>query len=243
MFDVHKPKQYLIIEGNIGAGKSTFLKIISNYLAIEPIFEPHQKWQRVGSENLLEAFYKDTKRWAYTFQTYAFVTRVLAAQKMEKESNEDVLVLERSVYSDRYCFAKNCYEMGVMNALEWELYQEWFAWLVENYTKKPDGFVYLQTDPSICYERLQRRKRSEESAVPLDYLNRLHEKHERWLLQKEGIASYLKDIPVLRLSCNKDFENDLDEQMRHVWAIRDFFGVSSKIGINNTQSNVSFLVK
>src|SRR5579859_35985 len=160
----------LILEGNVGAGKSTFLKILGSYLDIKPIFEPHQKWQDVQGENLLERFYNDTSRWAYTFQTYAFVTRVLEQEAQARNFPGAVQVLERSVYSDRYCFAKNCYEMGVMSGLEWKLYQEWFAWLVDNYTPRPTGFIYLRTKPEICYARMQRRNRSEESTVPLDYL-------------------------------------------------------------------------
>lgn len=45
----------------------------------------------------------------------------------------------------------------------------------------PDGFVYLRTDPATCLKRLQKRQRSEEGGVSLDYLQNLHEKHEAWL--------------------------------------------------------------
>jgi len=245
MLDVRpQRKKHLIIEGNIGAGKSTFLKIISSYLAIEPVFEPHQKWQKVGGDqNLLDAFYKDIKRWAYTFQSYAFVTRVLELEQAEKNSGASSLVLERSVYSDRYCFAKNCYEMGLMSSLEWELYQEWFAWLVEGYTKKPDGFIYLQTDPGICHQRLKQRKRSEETEVSLDYLTKLHTKHENWLIKKEGISPALCDIPVLRLECDKDFEHDIEEQARHIKAIANYFSLDYKIDNQISQPALSYLVK
>lgn len=237
-------KKNLIIEGNIGAGKSTFLRIVQTFLDVEPVFEPHEKWQKVGgSENLLDAFYKDIKRWSYTFQTYAFVTRVLEQEKSAKKTNADFLVLERSVYSDRYCFAKNCYEMGLMSSLEWSLYQEWFGWLVENYTPKPDGFIYLQTDPDICFNRLQRRNRSEESTVPLAYLERLHEKHESWLMEKKDIASYLVNVPVLRLECNKDFEHDSAEQAKHIRAIAEFFDVPYKLPADMYKNESSYLVK
>lgn len=215
----------LIVEGNIGAGKSTFLKIIQDKLASEVVFEPHDQWQSVGGENLLDHFYADTKRWAYSFQTYAFVTRVLQQEQFTRKAQLPVQVYERSVYSDRYCFAKNCYEMGTMNALEWKLYQEWFSWLVDTYTLKPDGFIYLQTDPEVCYERLTKRNRSEEKAVPLEYIQRLHEKHEAWLVNKEHVADYIKDVPVLTLHCNQEFENNPAEQEKHLKKIVDFYSV------------------
>ncbi len=225
----NSPKHVLVIEGNIGAGKSTFLRLLSEHLNVDPVFEPHDKWQNVGDgENLLEKFYTDIRRWAYTFQTYAFVTRVLEQEKQLKKCITGVQVLERSVYSDRYCFAKNCYEMGVMQPLEWQLYRDWFTWLVEGYTTKPTGFIYLQTDPSVCYDRLRQRNRHEEATVPLDYLRRLHEKHENWLINRVDIADYLKDIPVLTLSCNDDFEHSEKELEKHLVAIVERFNLQYK---------------
>lgn len=228
--DTRMNKPSFVIEGNIGAGKSTFLRMVKDYLNIQAVFEPHEQWQKVGgSQNLLDLFYKDTARWAYTFQSYAFVTRVLAQENHAKVNTYPAQILERSVYSDRYCFAKNCFEQGTMNALEWKLYKEWFSWLVDNYTVKPSGFIYLRTDPKVCYERLTKRNRSEESAVPLAYLEKLHGKHEDWLIGKKDVASYLQDVPVLVLECDREFENDQQEQERHIERIVEFingnFGV------------------
>ncbi len=56
------------------------------------------------------------------------------------------------------------------------------------YTPQPIGFIYLKTDPSICFQRLQKRKRSEESNIPLSYLNLLHAKHEEWLIEQKDVA-------------------------------------------------------
>jgi deoxyadenosine/deoxycytidine kinase len=226
-----QPTRSLIIEGNIGAGKSTFLKMISTYLTINPVFEPHEQWQHVGGdgENLLDKFYTDIQRWAYTFQTYAFVTRVVEQEKQRKANPDAVHVIERSVYSDRYCFAKNCFEMGVMSALEWKLYQEWFEWLVVGYTPKPSGFIYLKTDPNVCYERLLKRKREEETSIGLDYLIALHEKHERWLIEKHEVANYLHDVPVLVLECNKEFETNPEQMQKHVEAIQKFFNINGRL--------------
>lgn len=224
-------KQVLIIEGNIGAGKSTFLRLLNERLHIDPVFEPASRWQHVGdgNENLLDKFYKDTTRWAYTFQTYAFVTRIVEQEERLKECLSGVQVLERSVYCDRHCFAKNCYEMGVMQPLEWQLYQEWFNWLVDGYTIKPTGFLYLQVDPEVCYDRLRKRNRSEEAGVPLDYLNRLHEKHEKWLVQKDDVTPILSDVPVLVLPCSNDFEHNEEELLKHVAAIAQRFNVEYKV--------------
>ena len=207
--------KYLVVEGNIGAGKSTFLTMLKKYLNVHIVYEPCEQWQNVGGENLLAAFYKDTPRWAYTFQTYAFITRILAQEAASVVRDHKIQVLERSVYSDRFCFAKNCYESGLMSSLEWKLYTEWFAWLTEKYVPIPSAFIYLQTDPEICYKRLLKRNRTEENLVPLEYIQKIHEKHESWLIDKQFDSGInLRDVPVLVLSCNNEFEKDEQEQER-----------------------------
>jgi|SaaInlLV_10m_DNA_2_1039722.scaffolds.fasta_scaffold00054_37 deoxyadenosine/deoxycytidine kinase len=213
-----------ILEGNIGAGKSTFLRILKNHLDLDIIPEPTDRWQKINAEdNLLDLFYKDTPRWAYTFQSYAFISRVQTlVEHQKKHPNQLVQVLERSVYCDRYCFAKNCFESGLMSKLEWQIYKEWFAWLVENYTPKPSGFIYLKTTPQTCFERIAKRKRCEETGIPLSYLESLHKKHEDWLVNKKEISSHLKKTPILTLDCDKEFENDKEQQEKHIAKIRTF---------------------
>lgn len=216
-FKQHDEAISIIVEGNVGAGKSSFLKILKDSLHIPIIYEPHEQWQNVDNEhNLLDKFYKDTQRWAYTFQSYAFVTRVIEQEKFVRKNPNSLHILERSVYSDRYCFAKNCFEMGAMNALEWKLYQEWFSWFIDNYTIIPKGFIYLQTSPETCFNRMKKRNRSEETAVSLEYLTLLHDKHERWLVDRQDLPSRLKSVPVLILSCDADFVHDKEQQKHHL---------------------------
>lgn len=220
--DVLNKKPVLIVEGNIGAGKSTFLKIIGKALNAQIVCEPVHKWQNVSGENLLERFYTETQRWAYSFQTYAFVTRVTAQEEHARVNDKPMQVLERSVYSDRYCFAQNCFELGYINKLEWELYCDWFSWLVEQYTPRPDAFIYLQTDPKVCHKRLLKRSRTEEVSVGMDYLHLLHRKHEDWLIHRKDISPRLRETSVIVLPCNEDFENNPEIQRAHIAAITEF---------------------
>lgn len=234
-----RKQHYVVIEGNVGAGKSTFLKLIKDYFHAQVVFEPHQKWQHEDSEhNLLAKFYTDTQRWAYTFQTYAFVTRVIEQEKHARTNPFPLQFLERSVFSDRYCFAKNAHERGHMNTLEWKLYTEWFSWLVDGYVQKPSAFVYLQVDPKTCFKRLQKRDRSEEATVTLEYLEQLHEKHEQWLLKKEGVADYLRDVPVLTLAAGDNFESDRNVLEKHVSQIATFL---NSMPIIPKEQHISFL--
>jgi len=214
-----------MLEGNIGVGKSTLLKILGQKLDVDIFFEPTDKWQKVGGGgNLLDLFYKDTKRWAYTFQSYAFISRLqtMSDHERQKTGGKSIQLLERSVYCDRFCFAKNCFESGLMSELEWQIYKEWFAWLVEKYTTKPQGFIYLRTSPDVCYKRLVKRNRSEEEAISLDYLSLLHKKHEDWLVNRKEVALAVSSIPVLSVDCDKDFEHDQNRQDQIVAMIHEF---------------------
>ncbi len=224
--DKKTQKRCFIVEGNIGVGKSSFLRLINKSLNCQVIFEPLEKWQNVGnSGSLFEKFYRDPSRWAYTFQSYAFLSRVLQQEEAVANSESDVIIFERSVFSDLHCFAKNCFELGTMTKLEWNLYQEWFSWLVENHVVVPAGFIYLRGEPQVCMERLRLRNREEESDVPLDYLRLLHQKHEDWLVHKKNVAASVSNAPVLVLERNVDWHVDEPEKDRLVKAVADFFDI------------------
>ena len=68
----------IIIEGNIGAGKSTFLKLLAKASQdLEVAQEPLESWhKKEDGSNLLENFYTDPKRWAYTLETFAMAARL-----------------------------------------------------------------------------------------------------------------------------------------------------------------------
>lgn len=219
---------HFIIEGNIGAGKSTFLSIIHEQLDIDVIYEPTDKWSVGTQGNLLELFYKDTPRWAYTFQSYAFISRIKS--QIDHEKNNTSLtpqIYERSVYCDRYCFAKNCFEMGTMSELEWNIYKEWFGWLVESYTRRPSGFIYLKTTPQVCFDRIAHRSRSEESGIPLSYLELLHARHEEWLVEGMDVLPSLQNLPILVLDCNEEFENNPAKQTEMLDKLQAFVAQAS----------------
>lgn len=209
---------YFAVEGNVGAGKTTFLKVIGESLNMQVVPEPHEAWQNINGENLLDAFYSDGKRWAYTFQTYVFITRIIRREEMERANSFQHQLTERSVFADRHCFGKNSHEMGLMNDLEWNLYKEWFAWFVENRVSRPAGFIYLRADPSVCYSRLVKRNRFEEKLVSIDYLKLLHAKHESWLIHKKDVLAAVRDVPVLVLDCDQDFESN--EALQKIYAER-----------------------
>uniref|UniRef100_A0ACD5TFP3 Uncharacterized protein n=1 Tax=Avena sativa TaxID=4498 RepID=A0ACD5TFP3_AVESA len=188
-----KKRLTFCVEGNISVGKSTFLQRIANETIelrdlVEIVPEPVAKWQDVGPDhfNILDAFYAEPERYAYTFQNYVFVTRVM----QERESSggiKPLRLMERSVFSDRMVFVRAVHEAKWMNEMEISIYDSWFDPVVSSLPGLiPDGFIYLRASPDTCHKRMMLRKRSEEGGVSLDYLQGLHEKHESWLFPSEG---------------------------------------------------------
>ncbi|XP_051139285.1 uncharacterized protein LOC127257054 [Andrographis paniculata] len=188
-----KKRITLCVEGNISVGKTTFLQRIANETLelrdlVEIVPEPIDKWQNIGPDhfNILDAFYAEPERYAYTFQNYVFVTRVM----QERESSgglKPLRLMERSVFSDRMVFVRAVHEAKWMNEMEISIYDSWFDPVVSSLPGLvPDGFIYLRASPDTCHKRMMLRKRSEEGGVTLKYLHDLHEKHESWLFPFES---------------------------------------------------------
>ncbi|CAH2277548.1 deoxyguanosine kinase, mitochondrial isoform X1 [Pelobates cultripes] len=231
----------LSVEGNIAVGKSTFMKLLSSFFQEwELVTEPLRKWQHVqdsaphgGMDNLLQMMYDDPSRWSYTFQTVScmtrFKTQIEPLSKQLLSLREPVQVFERSIYSDRYVFAKCLFELGHFNSIEWTMYQEWHSFLTREFAERVhlNGIIYLQATPEICFERLKKRARKEEKTVQLDYLQKLHEQHENWLIKKTTNVHFehVKNIPVLILDVNEDFENNPLASQRLATKIKNFLAV------------------
>ena len=200
-------KLRIIVEGNIGSGKTTCLDKLESNENFEVIREPVDLWLGItGSDgkNLLQEFYEEPTRYAYLFQTMVFKTRL---QSIEHEQTKPVRFCERSIWTDRHVFGKSCIQSGKMNQLETNCYKFWFDWLEEKFYEKPQGIIYLRCSPEKCFARMHQRARHEEDSVPLEYLKELHEYHETWINNNTN-------IPVLVI--DNDTDNDWDNIMNQI---------------------------
>ena len=201
------------IEGNIGSGKTTILGIISNLLktkvGIEFLKEPVDEWINLKDskgQNILEVFYKNPERWSYSFQMNAYISKMKLLEKASRDAGLELLVCERSVETDRNCFAKQLYEDGKINELEWKLYNNWYYWLKEKTENTVDGIIYLRCSPEISYQRINKRSRKEENSIPIEYLTKIHQKHDEWLTNNN------KNVLIIDVSA--DFEENINQKKK-----------------------------
>ncbi|KAF4373682.1 hypothetical protein F8388_010710 [Cannabis sativa] len=211
-----KKRLTFCVEGNISVGKTTFLQRIANETIelrdlVEVVPEPINKWQDVGPDhfNILDAFYAEPQRYAYTFQNYVFVTRVM----QERESSSGIKplrLMERSVFSDRMVFVRAVHEAKWMNEMEISIYDSWFDPVVSCLPGLiPDAFIYLRASPDTCHKRMKLRKRNEEGGVTLEYLSDLHEKHESWLFPYESGNHGVLSVNKLPLHSDNSLHPDI----------------------------------
>src|SRR3972149_9495601 len=229
-----------ILEGNIGAGKSTFLNLLVKHMPqISVALEPLYNWQStVYGQSLLANFYQNPKRWAYTLETLTMMCRV--REHMEEQKNPNLnRIFERSIYSGHYCFALNGFESGFMSALEWQLYKQWLDFLIPGKCNPPLGFIYLQADPNVCFERIKKRNREAEKELSLDYLKQIHKKHEAFLIEKKCLISHMAEIPVLVIDCNEEFETNELSLKNHMQAVEKFLVSTQKLCISEKTKNLT----
>ncbi len=223
-----------ILEGNIGVGKTTFLSLIQKTLKdIEVLTEPVEDWskQKYG-QSLLANFYKDTPRWAYTLETLTMICRSKDHIREQENPNPN-RILERSIYSGHYCFAKNSFESNCMQNIEWKIYNDWANFLLYKHCKPPIGFIYLKADPTVCFERVKKRNRESEKDLTLDYLKKIDFYHDKFLIEKKDISEAIKRVPVIVIDCNEDFVQNHELVIDHSNKIKRYLA--------RTQENRSHL--
>ena len=138
----------VVVEGNIGCGKTTFLDYFSKFSErVEVLTEPVDRWRNVNGHNLLQLMYEDPSRWALPFQSYVQLTML---ENHLLHTKKPVKLIERSIYSARYCFVENMYRSGRMLGCEYEVLDEWFKFATEKESSldiNVDLIIYLRTTP------------------------------------------------------------------------------------------------
>ncbi len=162
----------IAVAGNIGSGKTTLTKLLSNYYKWEPHFE------HPDNNPYINDFYEDMQRWSFNLQI-SFLKERFRNMVRLRESGKTV-ILDRTIYEDAQIFAPNLHAMGLMSTRDFENYQELYD-LFNTLIKAPDILIYLRASVPTLVEQIQKRGRKYEDSIRLDYLKRLNERYEAWI--------------------------------------------------------------
>jgi len=209
------------IEGNIGSGKSTLLKVLEEKYKDEKqiIFlkEPVDEWETIKDDKgitMLEKFYSDQEKYSFPFQMMAFISRLSILKKVIKENTNAIIISERSLFTDRYVFAKMLYNQNKIEDVNYQIYLKWFDEFAEEFPV--NNVIYVNADPSICYQRIDKRSRDGEENIPLQYLIYCHYYHE------EFIKINMDSCQKLLLDGNVDIFEKKDTLESWIQLIDDF---------------------
>lgn len=195
------------VEANIAAGKSTYLNNLKRALQSTQchlkdfskqdfafVLEPVHLWGE-----MLNAFYRDPARYALPLQLLVTSTMIAAiGEAIERYPLARVIICERSLLSSRDVFAKMLHDSGKFGApgepKTYETYESIFKLLCGD-TKmyEPDIFMFIDSDPAECFQRVNKRARIGEDNIDLEYLTNCHRLHANWI---EGLKSSNKLVIV-----------------------------------------------
>lgn len=189
------------IEGNIGAGKTTILDQLQEYMKdnkrVAFLREPVDVWEKIKDkktgETVLQKFYANKEKYAFPFQVMAYSTRLSAIRNILKQ-DYDVIVCERSLEADKHIFAKMLHHDGLIDDVSFQIYNHFYQEYSEDCSLS--AIVYIDADAEVCHRRVGKRSRTGESEISLEYLQKCKVYHDDWLCQT--------NTPVLGLNTNAD---------------------------------------
>jgi len=192
----------ILVDGVVGVGKTTLAKLLSKKFNI-PLFE---ELSNADTEDLLNRFYSDKTRWAFTLQIHFLNERFRMIKNIHKEGRG---ILDRSIFGDRI-FAEMLAEDREaggegMTLEEYRTYDTLLDNMLEH-AQPPDLLIYLECSPKVAKHRIDSRGRGLESTVEMSYWERLNQKYSDWYENYKNSAKVLINVD------NLDFANNKEDQ-------------------------------
>jgi deoxyadenosine/deoxycytidine kinase len=165
-------KIFVAVAGNIGSGKSSLTKLLSQHYGWKTFYES------VDDNPYLADFYGDMNRWSFNLQVY-FLSKRFNDHKKIVDGAESV-IQDRSIYEDAEIFAKNLHDIGKMDDRDYTNYVELYK-VMTQYLRPPDLLVYLDARIDTLLTQIARRGREYEQSIPRAYLEQLRDNYTAWI--------------------------------------------------------------
>lgn len=168
---------HIAIAGNIGSGKTTLTTMLAKRYGWSPHYEP------VDNNPYLEDYYHDMKRWSFNLQIYFLNKRF--KDVVEISRSDKTIVQDRTIFEDACIFAPNLHDMGLMSDRDFDNYTDLFNLMI-SLVKLPDLMIYIRSSVPRLIGNIQKRGRSYEQTIRIDYLKGLNDRYEEWIRNYKG---------------------------------------------------------
>lgn len=189
-------EMHIGIAGNIGSGKTTLTRMLSEHYGWTP------KYEAVTYNPYLEDYYKDIKRWSFNLEVYFLQQRF--KDVLEIASSDNVIIQDRTIFEGVYIFVANNKSMGNLSDRDYETYMDLFK-LMMSLVKAPDLLIYLRSSVPHLVSQIQKRGREYEKSIELDYLEGLNNRYEQWISEYPGRVLVIDADGLDFQNCPEDF--------------------------------------
>ncbi|MBQ9670141.1 MAG: deoxynucleoside kinase [Prevotella sp.] len=194
---------HIAIAGNIGSGKTTLTRMLSNYYGWVP------RYESVDFNPYLDDYYKDIPRWSFAMEVYFLKERFkdLIAISQSKET----IVQDRSIFEGVYVFTANNRAMGNLTDRDYDTYMELFSQML-TLVHMPDLMIYLRSSITHLVENIQKRGREYEQTMQIEYLQNLNERYEDFIFKHYKGRVLVLDADTMDFEHNtSDFATIVDK--------------------------------
>lgn len=203
---------YIVIEGNIGAGKTTLATRIADDYNAKLILE------RFADNPFLPKFYSEPERYSFPLELSFLADRY----KQLKEELTDSDLFREFTVADYYFMKSLIFAAATLTGDEYNLYRQIF-YIIYGMLPKPDLYVYLHVEPERLLQNIKKRGRSFEEPITTGYLKNIQENYFRFFSQNPDNRYLILDVN------NIDFV-EVDEHYHRITGI--IFGEEIPLGIN-----------
>lgn len=196
---------FVVVAGNIGSGKTTLTKKLSERLGWKPHFES------VQDNPYLSDFYTDMARWAFPLQVYFLNHRFNTHRTIESLTASSIQ--DRSIYEDANIFARSLFDQGKLDARDYQNYRSLYESMIQ-FISPPTLMIFLRRSVPKLQARIKQRGRDYEQAIPVNYLTSLNDYYDDWYANYSLGKSLIVDTDELDFLDN---EEHFDRLVKRIW--------------------------